>query len=144
MSVVIPFPSRPRPSAQLAGPILDDSERAVVDALANGADRAELVRAAYPLLEHCRDRFGVAVFLDGLPNEKATLADALVKLSQALRAAASIMARSEPTWAIGVSFNGTTLASVDADGATELGIPVDTDVKTMSRFLVDQIKAQVA
>lgn len=124
--------------------MLDDNERAVLDALAFGADRRKLVSAAYPLLEHCRVRFGVAVFLDGLPNEEATLAHALVKLSQALRAAASILARCEPAWAIGVSFKGLALASVDVDGATELDIPVDTDLETMSRFLADQIRAQVA
>jgi hypothetical protein len=145
MGVVIPFQSKPRPAAVSARhAVPDDAERAVLDALTMGVDRVKLVRAAYPLFERCRDRFGIAVLSDGLPLEDETLAQCLVKLSQALRSIASVMGRREPTWVFGVTFGGTALTCTDDDGTMLLDIPVDTDLAGLSHFLAEQLKLQVA
>ena len=130
MGVVVPF----KPKAVVAQ---EPGEGAVLAALGTGEDRATILFAARPLLAHFRDRYGFVVLRDGLPKENAVLVQSLMQLSRALRTLDPVVAKREPTWAIGVCLNGAELAwlDIDDDAGGAINVPSDVEPADFERFV---------
>src|SRR5262245_32087222 len=149
MGVVVPFEMRAtrRTSARRGAARERDAsnaELAVMAALREGRDRREILIAARPLLERCRDRYGFTIMRTGLPTAPEALARALLTLSRSLRPLEADLGGRRPFWAYGVYFSEQQQPTWFEDGygcSTGLAVPIGIDPTELSRFVRQRIRA---
>jgi hypothetical protein len=144
MGVVISFAEKKRSkSPAIAQPLgaTGYDEPATAEAILAGTNQTEVLSAARPLLDRCRDRYGFVVMRDGLPQEPAILGSVLLALSRALTMLDVEMGapRTYPTF--GVYFGRRRLAWFEDgySGTTGLSVPNDAEAIELAAFVRPRI-----
>lgn len=142
MGVVVSFEEKKR-----GRPLTDslananDGERVVAAAMHAATNQLDVMKAARPLLDRCRDRYGFVVMRDGLPQEPDVLVRALLNLSRGLAVLDLEMEipRTYPTF--GVYFGRRRLGWFEDgySGTTGLAVPNDTEALALASFVRSRI-----
>jgi hypothetical protein len=116
-------------------------ENALLAARREGQDRHDILAAAAPLIEHCRDH-GFTVMRDGLPSEPDELADALLTLRRGL-AALETEFGGQPLWSFGVYFGYQKLTWFEdgSGGKNALAVPSNVAPAEFAAFVRPRVKA---
>ena len=144
MGVVISFAEIKRAklhaSAQLFA-VAGDHEREITGAIQAGTDARGILEAARQLLDLCRDRYGFVVMRDGLPDEPAVLARALIELGRGLAMVDAEMQAPRTYPQFGVYFGRRQLVWFEDgySGETGLAVPDEIEAADLAGFLRPRI-----
>jgi hypothetical protein len=145
MGIVIPFERRAQKrtaAREDPGHELNAIDAVLKAAARDGCARREILIAARPLLEQCRDRYGFTVMRTGLPTAPDVLGTALLTLARGLRPLDEELGGRRPCWAYGVYFSEQERLSWFEDGygrMTGLAVPIDVDAVDLTRFVRQRI-----
>lgn len=144
MGIVIPFAEIKRTKLSASGqplPLAGDNERATIDAMRVAIHQLDVLAAAGPLLDRCRDQYGFVVMRDGMPQEPMILGRALLELYRGLSTLDAEMRapRTYPTF--GVYFGRARLAWFEDgySGTTGLAVPDDIYAADLAAFVRPRI-----
>lgn len=114
-----------------------DDERATIDAICAVSDQSDVMVAARPLLDLCRDRYGFVVMRDGLPHDPAILGRTLLELHRGLSMLDTNMKAPRTYPMFGVYFGRPHLAWFEDgySGTTALAVPNDTVAADLATFV---------
>jgi hypothetical protein len=119
-------------------------ELALMAAQREGRDRRDILAAARPLLELCRDRYGFTVMRPDLPLAPEALACALLTLVRGLRPLDEELVGRRPFWPYGVYFSDQRPLTWFEDGygsMSGLAVPIGIDAAELTRFIEQWLKA---
>jgi hypothetical protein len=130
-----------QPTAHAATRAFCDLENALLSARREGQDRQDILTAATPLIEHCRDH-GFTIMPDGLPSEPDELTDALLTLRRGLAALQSEFG-GEPLWSFGVYFGHQKLTWFEdgSGGKNALAVPSNIAPAEFAAFVRPRVEA---
>ncbi len=117
-------------------------EQAVTLAAADAKSRVDVLRAATPLIEQCRDRFGFTLMRSGLPDDPRILIEALLALYRGLRLVGPLVG-ARPSQAFGVYLGQAELRWFDDgySGTTGLAVPNRVEPQVLADFLRPRLTA---